>query len=382
VPSTLLVDNKVGHAPNAFTSIQAAVNAAHPGDTIRVSPGTYTEQVTLSRDKNHVRLVTAEADLDTTTDADDVILKAPATLTGARAIVDVNGAADVALQGFTIQGPADGIRAGVLIENGGSATLRRNHIADIRDTVFSGRQDGFGILVTGGEADIIRNRIDGYQKGGILIENAGSEAEIENNFVVGAGPTGVIAQNGIQVSDGANAEIRRNRVSGNSYTNTAQDDFEATGILLFGAGRDVEVEGNDIFANEDGLFSFQTSRTEIEGNYIHGNALDALLLIGPDERYNSVRDNVLSGNGEGVFMDTANNNVLRNNRIAGNQGNGITMTNADNNTIRGNAIVDNGGSGIQQDASSTGNDVDFNVLLHNGDSRAHPPGCSKGHANV
>src|SRR5947209_6765521 len=48
--STLLVDDDKAQFTNApYTSIQAAVDAAHAGDTIRVAPGTYAESVTVNK---------------------------------------------------------------------------------------------------------------------------------------------------------------------------------------------------------------------------------------------------------------------------------------------------------------------------------------------
>jgi hypothetical protein len=35
--------------PTDFPTIQAAINASNPGDTIKVLPGTYTEQLTISK---------------------------------------------------------------------------------------------------------------------------------------------------------------------------------------------------------------------------------------------------------------------------------------------------------------------------------------------
>src|SRR5215468_10918767 len=68
VPSTLTVDNKAGHAASAFASIQAAVNAAQAGDTVLVTPGTYTEQVVIGAGKDNLTLTTNEHDLDVTPD--------------------------------------------------------------------------------------------------------------------------------------------------------------------------------------------------------------------------------------------------------------------------------------------------------------------------
>lgn len=35
--------------PTDFPTIQAAINASNPGDTIKILPGTYTEQLTISK---------------------------------------------------------------------------------------------------------------------------------------------------------------------------------------------------------------------------------------------------------------------------------------------------------------------------------------------
>src|SRR6476661_2854790 len=56
VPSTLYVDDDRQQYPQArYTSIQAAVKQARPGDTIQVAPGLYKELVTV--DKAGVKLL-------------------------------------------------------------------------------------------------------------------------------------------------------------------------------------------------------------------------------------------------------------------------------------------------------------------------------------
>lgn len=48
--ATHVVDDDKGECPGAgFTTIQSAVNAAKPGDTIEVCPGTYVEQVVIAK---------------------------------------------------------------------------------------------------------------------------------------------------------------------------------------------------------------------------------------------------------------------------------------------------------------------------------------------
>src|SRR3954469_14117178 len=86
--STVMVDDDKVQCPKAdFTSIQAAVTAAKPGDQIKVCPGTYHESVTVPAGKNRLK-IRSEKLLA-------AVIDAPA---GAYA-VNINGAKDVELRG-------------------------------------------------------------------------------------------------------------------------------------------------------------------------------------------------------------------------------------------------------------------------------------------
>src|SRR5262245_23631107 len=135
VPSTLFVDDDHAQNPNAaYTSIQAAVNAALPGDTVLVYPGTYQEQVTINKSIKLQGLHSDswhfsgwnDHDNDNDNDNDwsndgnnnnkDVIIMAPANLgtpTAANpgAIVRVTGSTTFAeIRHFTITGLTGGTK--------------------------------------------------------------------------------------------------------------------------------------------------------------------------------------------------------------------------------------------------------------------------------
>jgi hypothetical protein len=264
----LIVDNDGLDCPNwEFPTIQLAVAAADPGDTIKVCRGVYIEQVTIPVGKDGLTLF-AEAALQ-------AVIQAPPIMTDPKAIVRVNGAHDVTIRHFTISGPGGGpcnsIRYGVFVDRGGSAVITDNHITEIHDTPFSGCQNGLGIAVgrtlgpdgpMTGSATVVHNLIDKYQKGGVLVDNIGSRAEVAYNEVAGSGPTSVIAQNGIQVSRGAEGDVHHNEVSRNFYVGA--DD--ATGVLLFSDPR-VRVHHNDVSMNEAGIALFVDAGGTVEVSY-------------------------------------------------------------------------------------------------------------------
>lgn len=219
--ATLTVDDDGVDCPGAgFMSIEGAVLAAADGDTIEVCSGVYTEQVTLTK---RLTLQARPGQLP--------LLKAPPAMGEPRAIIRIGAGfvVQVTVEGLAVTGPGGAgcgtIRAGIRVDSGASATIRNNRITDIRDDPLGNCASGVGILVgrqsdaTTGTATIVGNVIEGYQKAGIVVDNAGSSATIRGNRIAGVGPTGIIAQSGIQVSRGAHAIITENEIVFNFFLN-------------------------------------------------------------------------------------------------------------------------------------------------------------------
>ncbi|MEO2089967.1 MAG: right-handed parallel beta-helix repeat-containing protein, partial [Gemmataceae bacterium] len=267
VPATLFVDDDRAQIKSAqYTTIQSAVDAAKAGDTIVVAKGTYTEQVRFSADKDNITLRPLNSQRP--------VIVAPAALAGDKGIVEVDGADGVTVRGFTITGPAtagSGLTYGVVID-GGSATVRDNLITKIRNNPLDGVQTGVAVAVLGDvsktAAVIDGNTITDYQKGGVVVFGADATATVSRNTIVGAGPTALIAQNGIQVSDGADGYIFENFISGNEYTGS---DAAAAGIYADTAGT-VIVADNKVFENQTGLLLVNLEFVVVAGNRVFDNS--------------------------------------------------------------------------------------------------------------
>jgi parallel beta-helix repeat protein len=292
------VDDDGVDCPSAdFTSIQAAVTAAAPGDNIRVCAGTYSEQVTIPAGKDGLKLFSSPKGA--------AVIKAPAAMTDPGDIVYVAGARDVSIDRFVISGPLpDSLfcstftRTGVRIGQGGSASLADDYITEIRSAspALRGCQNGVAVLVGRrfegevGQAQLRDDVIDRYQKAGVVVDNAGSYADISQTRVQGDGPNLVIAQNGIQVSRGADADVFKNIVTDNLYS-PATD-------------------------SSSGLILFETSGLAIKDNYVARNDLDIAGVGNFGPLTNSVieKNEVLNATYDGIYMDegTAGNTLSQN----------------------------------------------------------------------
>jgi hypothetical protein len=159
-----------------------------------------------------------DADAATKTSAPQSVIE----VCGARAGgANTNGRVSVDISRVTLQGnwPSSvcyGSLYGVLIEGGATVSLSDSVVDQIGAYPLNGCQGGVGITVDG----------------------PGSSARISGVTVTGDGPTGQIAQNGIQVSFGATAVVTGSVITGNNYTSTVGDTY-STGILVVGGGGSV-----------------------------------------------------------------------------------------------------------------------------------------------
>ena len=136
---------------------------------------------------------------------------------------------------------------GVWNDGAGNVTIDDSRVHDIGDVPFNGVQRGLAVLygsrndqpATGTISD---STVDRYQKNGITVIGPNSSANITDTTVTGLGKIEFIAQNGIQISDGATPlDVSGNTVTGNHYSGPSKPTI-ATGILLLSAniaGRDV-----------------------------------------------------------------------------------------------------------------------------------------------
>lgn len=228
-------DNCGGHSwgYNAFATIQEAIDAVQ-GSTIHVAPGTYVEQLHIAMD-----------DLDIVgSGVGQTIIKSPATLTeffGTNyPIVFVDGCTGVDISGVTIDGDGQGDAnyrfVGVAFWNAGGS-LTDAEVLNIMDTPFSGAQHGIGIYAyndTGGPYTVVLAdvHVEDFQKNAMALSGDGLTVDLDRVTCIGAGPTDVTAQNGIQIGYGAGGTVDDCLVTDIHYSPMT---WMATGILFYDA---------------------------------------------------------------------------------------------------------------------------------------------------
>jgi nitrous oxidase accessory protein NosD len=322
-PNILVDDNKVQCPTAAYTSIQAAVNAAKSGDVIRVCAGTYHEQVVIEKS------LSLEADNGVIVIPSDVVANAAGLSSGdpIAAIILARNAENVVLQGFIVDGSANGLTAcgptliGILYQDA-SGTVEHNFVRHVRlASTLSGCQSGNAIDVessSSGQSNvtIADNSVDAYQKNGITANEPGTKVEITENAVTGLGPTTGAAQNGIQIGFGAHGRVTNNAVADNIYSpceSVANCPSNAAGILIFQSDG-VRVERNTVASSQVGIF-IAANNGNIGGNAVlHSVALDGIALVGNG---NSVSNNEISSSDDAAVFIQGNNNTIFDNEFTG-----------------------------------------------------------------
>jgi parallel beta-helix repeat protein len=320
VAATLRVSGTGVGCKNArFTSIQNAVDAARPNDTIIVCPGVYDEQLVVDQ-RVKVRGKSGAIVRPSSMVANTTSLRTGEPIASVIAIT-----ARVKLSGLEIDASANGLGCtesdpnliGVFFR-GMSGSLKNSIVHGTR----LGEADlpcdsGAAVFVQGGtgtiKVSLLDNQISDYQRAGIVVNETGARATIRGNIVTGLGSTPELAQNGIQVGFGGFAKITKNVVQNNATPTEDSCTFDG-GNLVFQSDRGV-ISGNTFSGNTAGVF-ISGSGNRIKKNRLNGLSggvpagLDGILLVGHS---NDVVRNVINDmSAAGVRVLGNGNRVMRN----------------------------------------------------------------------
>jgi hypothetical protein len=253
-------------------SIQRAIDAASNGWTVNVAPGTYEEQVEITKDIN---LLGAGS---------TTIIKSPMSLTKNfsvsggpinKPVVYIHDVAYPSVKNLVIDGAGRGNgnyrMQGVGFRDAGGK-LENLEIKDIRETPISGSQHGVGVYSyndngTNRNIDVINCTIHDFQKNGIALLGANTIGNVNGCTITGAGAVDFIAQNGIQFGWGSSGTVQNNTVSGFSYTPFT---YVSCGILLYNniSGSNMIAKNNNVSASQVGIYTINYNAI-VENNTVN-----------------------------------------------------------------------------------------------------------------
>ena len=312
-----VVGTKSAACPDAqFSTIQEAVDHASPGTVIRICPGTYPEQVSITK------ALSLQGESGVVIEPSSVEDNA---MDGLAPIIRVEGATDVHISDVIVDGTNSGPTAcgptfiGILYKNA-SGDVKSVAVRNVKlSTSLNGCQSGLAILIqsaSGGMSvvDVADSSIHDYQKNGITADGSGTEVQIENNVVTGVGATTGAAQNGIQISSGAGGSISKNTVANHIWSPCVSvTSCEAIGIdILVFQSDSVSVEQNVAGISQTGIAIVANHATVIQNQVFNTLIFDGAALTGNDNNasYNSITHSAEAG----VSIE-GNNNLVRVNRI-------------------------------------------------------------------
>jgi parallel beta-helix repeat protein len=272
-------------------SIQKAVNAAHPGDTIVVR-GVHREDVVIR--KNGIKLR-----------GDDAVIEAPT-----RAKAD------------SLCSRAVGRPEAICVfgdENIKTDKLEGQRVSDVSVSGFTirgfkikgkGDNDAFVIDVYAARnATVVGNRAIGNVAGGIAVGRS-VNTTVAKNHVIGSPETDT---EGISVGgDSRNTKVVNNVVRGISGSRNARNAIEVEESI------DTTVAGNDLIDDWLGVFVIDSTGTKILSNDMSRSGIVGIYMQGPKPANAKVVGNNISGGAWGIFVTDAHRGSFAGNTIHNN----------------------------------------------------------------
>jgi parallel beta-helix repeat protein len=264
-------------------SIQKAINAAHPGDTIVVR-GVHREDVVIRKDGIKLR-------------GDDAVIEAPP-----RAKADSPCSKTFGPEAICVLGDVN-IKTGELT----GPRVRDVSVSGftIRGFKVAGKGDSsaFVIDVTAARnATVVGNLVIGNVAGGIVASRS-VNTTVANNHVIGNPKT---SATGIVVEVARNTTVVKNVVKSIP---------EGENAIEVSEGIDTTIEGNDLIGNGVGVFVIDSTATKILANDTRRSGIVGIFMAGPKPANAKVVGNNISGGAWGIFITDTHSGSIAGNTI-------------------------------------------------------------------
>ncbi len=408
--SIIYVDDEPGVGPGNpaenYTSIQDAIDAANPGDSIYIYNGTYFENVIVDKTINLIgedrndTIINGSRNGDVIRILDDWVNVSYFSLEYGG--LDTN---DAGIELYQVENCS--IFSINAINNHEGISLWASYINIITNSKAS--NNWFGIHL-----DFLRNNTitknnvsnNGF---GIYLEYSSSNTITNNNvscniytgILLSTSSCNTIANNtaslnnwrGIHLRDSTSNTITNNEMVDNGVfilgemlehwnthfidaTNTVNGKpvhywkNQTGGVVPLGAGQiilanstNVVIENQNVSNSDIGIELGFSSNNQIANNNISSNNYDGIYLYKSSN--NTIdNNNVYSNNDQGIHLSSSINNTIDNNNVYSNNHNGIYLLKSNNNTIAINNASLNNLDGIRL-VGSTSNIIYHNNIINN-----------------
>ncbi len=353
-----------------YTTIQVAIDAACPGDTILVYSGNYTENVEVNK-----RLTLRGVDTG-----------------GGKPVVDAGGsrsAITISAHNCTVEGFVATNSGGAWPCAGIYVTSNGNTISG--NTATNNKWDGISLNNCSGNT-ISDNALTDNTASGIYLQASSNKNTIMDNTATGNGHNGIklwlCSNNPISgniANHNANYGIYLLESSGNTVWDNTANDNNRTGIFAENCSTGNTISGNTANGNgKSGISLASSSGNMLSGNTANSNSIDGIVLesssnntisdnaansnqfIGIYTRTsdsNTISGNIATDNYHGIYLALLSGNKISGNTATGNQEYGIYLHSSSNSTLSDNTASDNGNGFILD--SSRDNTIEDNTATDN-----------------
>lgn len=406
--------NDCASAAMPCRTLQHAVEAAQPGDEVRVAAGMYTGTMAAPASTGFYSATVVitkglsallggySADFATRQpEVNETILSAA---DAPRKFVVFLAQVDTVVDGFTMTGatgacPTDCAElqwgGGAIWVRGGAPTISHNRIEGNRAYYYGG-----GIYVSRNAAPVITANailsntaayhVDGGGQGGGISVRSGS-ATISDNRI--AGNRADVEGGGIFVEWDASVDIFGNTIAQNQVISPTVG--RGAGVRIVGERTTARILHNEVYSNTlpdfGGAGLDIASSALVEGNYLHHNQGDTVLVADTTQPVTLTNNVIAHNSGAGLWMTNFSHVSIINNSIAQNTRSGIDTYLAEDTpispsavTILNNIIAGNNWCGVYVTNERGGLTVlaDYNDVAGNNGAFCNVPPGSVGAHNI